>query len=297
MLRTAAKTASPKSTSPLTSCSADGGDSKRTALQRWKKLEKMTPDERFAFWQNELSPLHPLQRLPRCLPGVHLRKVRVRQPESAVANKANGKLLRGKNVPHHPRIPCCRPLHRLRRVLPRLPAAHSAAPFNRKFIKDIDTFYGEYPGGARRQPRADEWISLKDDRTRTGVPKGVRNAYVRFKNLPDSLRRNCPAHTCICRSINKVRRNFAAWEGCNAALRRSTRSRSPKDISSRRAKTLWTRFQKRTSKSRHRKRMRPEFRDFGVRPAMFGALKVLDRVFLAEPVDTAITKTAANTAL
>lgn len=45
-----------------------------------EKLEKMTPDERFAFWQGELSRLHTLQRVPQCLPGVYLREVRVRQP-------------------------------------------------------------------------------------------------------------------------------------------------------------------------------------------------------------------------
>ncbi len=42
-----------------------------------EKLENMTPDERFEFWRGELSPLHPLQCVPQCLPRVLLRKVRV----------------------------------------------------------------------------------------------------------------------------------------------------------------------------------------------------------------------------
>ena len=60
------------------------------------KLEAMTADERFAFWQNELS---------RCI-----------------------RFIRRKDVPHHPRIPCCRQMYRLRRMLKSMSSEHPSPP-------------------------------------------------------------------------------------------------------------------------------------------------------------------------
>lgn len=59
-----------------------------------------------------------------------------------------------KDVPHYPCIPCSRTLYRLWRVQPRMSAGYSAASVNRKFIKDIDTFYGEYQAGEDTDSKA-----------------------------------------------------------------------------------------------------------------------------------------------
>lgn len=44
-----------------------------------EKLEAMSPEERFHFWQEQLSQMYPLQRLPQCVSGLQLPQMCLRQ--------------------------------------------------------------------------------------------------------------------------------------------------------------------------------------------------------------------------
>lgn len=46
-----------------------------------EKIEAMSPEEKFAFFQNELSRCIALQRLPQCVSGVQLPQMCLRQHE------------------------------------------------------------------------------------------------------------------------------------------------------------------------------------------------------------------------
>ena len=101
--------------------------------------------------QDELSPLHPLQRLPQRVPGVHAaekcvfdnhevrqrtaRRTRTRFEESMFH------IIRAFHVAGR-----CTDCGECSRVCPQDIPLHL---LNRKFIKDIDEFYGEYPGRCR----------------------------------------------------------------------------------------------------------------------------------------------------
>ena len=70
-------------------------------------------------------------------------------PNSGVAEQGGRGRFRGEYVPYHPRLPCGRTLHRLRRMLAAyVPQGIPLHLLNRKFIKDIDELYGDYQAGA-----------------------------------------------------------------------------------------------------------------------------------------------------
>lgn len=119
-----------------------------------EKLEKMTPDERFAFWQNELSRCIRCNACRDVCPACTCEKCVFDNPNSGVENKAASNsfeekmfhIIRAFHVAGR-----CTDCGECSRVCPQHIPLHL---LNRKFIKDIDNFYGEYQAGAEVGSRA-----------------------------------------------------------------------------------------------------------------------------------------------
>ena len=112
-----------------------------------EKLEKMTPDERFAFWQGELSRCIRCNACRDVCPACTCEQCVFGNPKSGVENKAAANsfeekmfhIIRAFHVAGR-----CTDCGECSRVCPQNIPLHL---LNRKFIKDIDTFYGEYQAG------------------------------------------------------------------------------------------------------------------------------------------------------
>lgn len=119
-----------------------------------EKLERMTPDERFAFWQNELSRCIRCNACRDVCPACTCEKCVFDNPNSGVENKAASNsfeekmfhIIRAFHVAGR-----CTDCGECSRVCPQHIPLHL---LNRKFIKDIDDFYGEYQAGAEVGSRA-----------------------------------------------------------------------------------------------------------------------------------------------
>ncbi len=119
-----------------------------------EKLEAMTEDERFAFWQNELSRCIRCNACRDVCPACTCEKCVFDNPESSVANKAISDsfeekmfhIIRAFHVAGR-----CTDCGECSRVCPQNIPLHL---LNRKFIKDINSFYGEYQAGAEAGSRA-----------------------------------------------------------------------------------------------------------------------------------------------
>ena len=118
------------------------------------KLEAMTPDERFAFWQNELSRCIRCNACRDACPACTCEKCVFDNPGSGVENKAPGNsfeekmfhIIRAYHVAGR-----CTDCGECSRVCPQNIPLHL---LNRKFIKDMNEFYGEYQAGAEVGSRA-----------------------------------------------------------------------------------------------------------------------------------------------
>ncbi len=118
------------------------------------KLEAMTPDERFAFWQNELSRCIRCNACRDVCPACTCEKCVFANPDSGVENKAAANsfeekmfhIIRAFHVAGR-----CTDCGECSRVCPQNIPLHL---LNRKFIKDINSFYGEYQAGAEVGSRA-----------------------------------------------------------------------------------------------------------------------------------------------
>ncbi len=118
------------------------------------RLEAMTPDERFAFWQNELSRCIRCNACRDVCPACTCEKCVFDNPKSGVENKAASNsfeekmfhIIRAFHVAGR-----CTDCGECSRVCPQHIPLHL---LNRKFIKDIDNFYGEYQAGAEVGSRA-----------------------------------------------------------------------------------------------------------------------------------------------
>ena len=119
-----------------------------------EKLEKMTADERFAFWQNELSRCIRCNACRDVCPACTCEKCVFNNPESGVENKAAANsfeeqmfhIIRAFHVAGR-----CTDCGECSRVCPQHIPLHL---LNRKFIKDINAFYGDYQAGEKEGSRA-----------------------------------------------------------------------------------------------------------------------------------------------
>ena len=118
------------------------------------ELEAMTPDERFAFWQNELSKCIRCNACRNVCPACTCEKCVFDNPKSGVENKAISDsfeekmfhIIRAFHVAGR-----CTDCGECSRVCPQNIPLHL---LNRKFIKDINESYGEYQAGAEVGSRA-----------------------------------------------------------------------------------------------------------------------------------------------
>ena len=112
-----------------------------------EKLEAMTPEERFRFWQGELSRCIRCNACRNVCPACNCELCVFDNPKSGVFSKAasndfedaNFHIIRAFHVAGR-----CTDCGECSRVCPQHIPLHL---LNRKFIKDIDTLYGEYQAG------------------------------------------------------------------------------------------------------------------------------------------------------
>lgn len=118
------------------------------------KLEKMSADERFAFWQSELSKCIRCNACRNACPACTCEKCVFDNPSSGVENKAAANsfeekmfhIIRAFHVAGR-----CTDCGECSRVCPQHIPLHL---LNRKFIKDMNEFYGDYQAGAEVGSRA-----------------------------------------------------------------------------------------------------------------------------------------------
>ena len=118
------------------------------------RIEAMTPDERFAFWQNELSKCIRCNACRDACPACTCEKCVFDNPNSGIENKSPTTsfeeqmfhIIRAFHVAGR-----CTDCGECSRVCPQNIPLHL---LNRKFIKDINEFYGEYQAGAEVGSRA-----------------------------------------------------------------------------------------------------------------------------------------------
>lgn len=118
------------------------------------RLEAMSEDERFAFWQSQLSKCIRCNACRDVCPACTCEKCVFDNPESPVENKAIADsfeekmfhIIRAFHVAGR-----CTDCGECSRVCPQNIPLHL---LNRKFIKDINSFYGEYQAGAEVGSRA-----------------------------------------------------------------------------------------------------------------------------------------------
>ena len=118
------------------------------------RIEAMSSDEKFAFWQNELSRCIRCNACRDACPACTCEKCVFDNPASGVENKSPANsfeeklfhIIRAFHVAGR-----CTDCGECSRVCPQNIPLHL---LNRKFIKDINTFYGEYQAGAEVGSRA-----------------------------------------------------------------------------------------------------------------------------------------------
>ncbi len=118
-----------------------------------EKLENMTADERFEFWQNELSKCIRCNACRNVCPACTCEQCIFDNPNSGSANKAASDsfeekmfhIIRAFHVAGR-----CTDCGECSRVCPQNIPLHL---LNRKFIKDINMLYGEYQAGEKVNER------------------------------------------------------------------------------------------------------------------------------------------------
>ena len=119
-----------------------------------EELEKMTADQRFEFWQSQLSKCIRCNACRDVCPACTCEKCVFDNPNSGVENKAPANsfeekmfhIIRAFHVAGR-----CTDCGECSRVCPQNIPLHL---LNRKFIKDINNFYGEYQAGEVEGSRA-----------------------------------------------------------------------------------------------------------------------------------------------
>ena len=135
-------------------------------------LEAMTEDERFAFWRNELSKCIRCNACRNVCPACSCVKCVFDNPASGIAAKANDDkfeeqlfhIIRAYHVAGR-----CTDCGECSRVCPQNIPLHL---LNRKFIKDIDGFYGEYQAGETSEGKTPLTEYTENDTEPNDVFKG-----------------------------------------------------------------------------------------------------------------------------
>jgi L-lactate utilization protein LutB len=120
---------------------------KNNRFDEVEKLEAMTEEERFAFWREQLSKCIRCNACRNVCPACSCLKCVFDNPASGISAKANDDkfeeqlfhVIRAFHVSGR-----CTDCGECSRVCPQNIPLHL---LNRKFIKDIDNFYGEYQAG------------------------------------------------------------------------------------------------------------------------------------------------------
>ncbi len=134
-----------------------GGEGEEVSCARFdevERLERMTADERFQFWQNQLSRCIRCNACRDVCPACTCEKCVFDNPASGVENKSPASsfeeqmfhIIRAFHVAGR-----CTDCGECARVCPQNIPLHL---LNRKFIKDINEFYGDYQAGAAVDARA-----------------------------------------------------------------------------------------------------------------------------------------------
>ena len=118
------------------------------------RIENMTPDERFEFWQNELSKCIRCNACRDACPACTCEKCVFDNPSSGIENKSPANsfeeklfhIIRAYHVAGR-----CTDCGECSRACPQNIPLHL---LNRKFIKDINELYGDYQAGAEVGTRA-----------------------------------------------------------------------------------------------------------------------------------------------
>lgn len=133
-----------------------------------ERIEAMTPDERFLFWQGELSRCIRCNACRDVCPACTCEKCVFDNPKSGFENKAAADsfeekmfhIIRAFHVAGR-----CTDCGECSRACPQNIPLHL---LNRKFIKDINSFYGEYQAGETPNQRSPLVNYSKDDREPNG---------------------------------------------------------------------------------------------------------------------------------
>ena len=144
-----------------------GDDINKADYDRFAKveeLEKMTEDQRYAFWKNELSKCIRCNACRDVCPACTCEKCVFDDPKSVLESKAAANefeeklyhIIRAFHVAGR-----CTDCGECSRVCPQQIPLHL---LNRKFIKDINTFYGQYQSGEKVGQRAPLADYKADDR-------------------------------------------------------------------------------------------------------------------------------------
>ena len=118
-----------------------------------EKLENMTAEERFAFWQGELSRCIRCNACRNVCPACTCEKCVFDNAASGIDSKAPASTFEEQNfhiIRAFHEAGRCTDCGECSRVCPQSIPLHL---LNRKFIKDINEFYGEYQAGADPEER------------------------------------------------------------------------------------------------------------------------------------------------
>lgn len=140
----------------------------RNPYEMVEKIEAMTPDERFAFWRSELSKCIRCNACRNVCPACTCIKCVFDNDKSGISSKANTDTFE-ENMFHIIRAfhvaGRCTDCGECSRVCPQRIPLHL---LNRKIIKDINEFYGQYQAGADTETPG-PLTSYKQDDVEPGI--------------------------------------------------------------------------------------------------------------------------------